>query len=128
MGSTINFGIVFCIIFFLYYFFPPTKGQKTRYNIALVVRVHPALYSPILVHLFSVSYNNVTVSRLHAINSVLTNTTTLYKFFLVCPPFIVPGSKIPTKQLPTLFIGSVKHIPAYSQELRCGRVPYSGVQ
>ena len=40
--SRIMFVIVFDIIFFLYYFFPPTTGLKTQNNIALVVCVHPA--------------------------------------------------------------------------------------
>ena len=34
-------------------------------------------YSPILVHLFSVSHINVFTSRVHAISSVLTNTTNM---------------------------------------------------
>ena len=66
------------------------------------------LYSPILVRMFSVSYNNVMVSRLHAINSVLTNTTNLLKFILVRPPFLVPGSKIPTQAIIDLIHGFSK--------------------
>ena len=38
----IKFGVVFGIIFFLYYFFQPTTGLKTRYNTALVFRLDPA--------------------------------------------------------------------------------------
>ena len=41
--STIKFGFLFGIIFFHYYCFPPTTGLKTRYNMTLVFRVHPAL-------------------------------------------------------------------------------------
>ena len=41
--SMIKFGIVFGIIFFLYYFFLPNTGLKTQKNVALVFGVHPAL-------------------------------------------------------------------------------------
>ena len=63
------------------------------------------LNSPVLVHLFSVSYNNVMVSCVHAINSVLTNSTNLYKFVLVCPQIIAPGSKILTQAIIALTHG-----------------------
>ena len=65
----------------------------------------PILYSPILVRLLSVSYNNVMVSRVHVINSVLLNCTNLYKFILVCPQIIVPGRKIPTQAIIVLIHG-----------------------
>ena len=69
------------------------------------------LYSPILVRLFPISYNNVIASRLHAINSLLRIITNLYKLFLVRPPFIVLGSKIPTQAIINLIHGFRK---AYS--------------
>ena len=78
--------------------------------------------------MFSVSYNSVVVTRVHAISSVLTNSTTLYKFSLVFLQIIAPGRNILTQAINALFMGSVKHVPAYSYELGCGRVPYGGVQ
>ena len=48
--SVIKFGIVFGVIFFLFYFFPPTTGLKVQNNMALVVHVLPALSTRIAEH------------------------------------------------------------------------------
>ena len=77
---------------------------------------------------FTAVYNNVMVSCMITINSVLRNSTDLYKFILVRHQIIVPRGKIPTQQLAHLLMGSVKHVTAYSQELGCDRVPYCRVQ
>ena len=42
MVSGIKFGTVLGFIFFIYYFFPQTTGQKTRNTMVLVPRVNAA--------------------------------------------------------------------------------------
>ena len=91
-------------------FRPRVGGKKYNEKTRCQKQTQTVLYSPILVHLFPVSYYNAMVSRLHAMKSVLTNTTNLYKFILVRPSFMVSGSKIPTQAIIDLIHGFCKAI------------------
>ena len=74
------------------------KNMMPKTNLNFIVLTHSCPLVFIFIY-------NVMVSRLHAINSVLTNTTNLYQFILVRNPFKVPGSKIPTQAIIDLIHG-----------------------